>query len=137
MYRFLIVFVCYALSALGIYFTIQISIEELRDLKWTGSGIMVWWACWGLHLYMSVAWALRRVVSPVVARVSLLLFVFLLMIIPLQGLLSPSDMGLSSAYTVAFILVLEVLFVLPVLLLGLYLVFLFGFGGRRRDCSVG
>lgn len=137
MHRFLIVLVCYALSALGIYFTIQISIEELRDLKWTGSGIMVWWACWGLHLYMSVAWALRREVSPIVARVSLLLLALSLMIIPLQDLLSPSDMEFSTAYTIVFTLVLEIIFVLPVLLLGSYLVSLFGFGGKGRGCSVG
>jgi hypothetical protein len=122
--RLLIVLLCYLFSAFGLLFTIQISIEELRHIKWSNIIVLVWSLCWGLHLFLNVCWIANRKVNVIVVKASLISLVVALLYMPIQGIFLFSGIPLLSIFNVFFILILEVLFALPVIVLAIYLYYL-------------
>jgi len=118
--RLLIVLLCYLFSVFGLMFSIQISIEELRRISWSNIVVFVWALCWGLHLYMSLCWIVNKKINAMVAKTSLASLVASLLYGPIYGFFGAGTL-MSNIYGSVFILVLEVLFTFPVIVLAIYL----------------
>ncbi len=120
--RAFVVLTCYVLSSYGIFFSPFVVFGTLDNPVGLSIAVLLWVYAWACHMFMSFSWISNRRVGtvwPVTGTVAGVI----MFLLPSFGGFSKAQFAAEFSFSsVFYALAIEVIFVLPCLLLAIFLV---------------
>ena len=117
--RAFVVFICYVLSSYGIFFSPFVVFGTFNNPVGLSIVVLLWVYAWACHMFMSFSWISNRRVRRVWPVTGTVAGVIMFLLPSFGGLIKAQIFTFSNVF---YALAFEVIFVLPCLLLAIFLV---------------